>query len=155
MGASVHGQTVRPEATSGRTTTTPRRTASQMARFDATAVAAPTPDGTQTEAPDLDVEAVRAVLEHRKLLVKRFAINAGVARSQVSEALAGAAGRKIALAWVLAQEEDQPGFVRQVFDEIERRMGLTPAAQRIASFEALVELLRVVWFRERRKEPAT
>jgi hypothetical protein len=106
-------------------------------------------DVASIQESGLDIEIVRAVMERRQVLVKQFAINAGVARSQVSEALAGAAGRSLSFAWVLRQDAE---FVAEVMAETNRRLGLTSEGQRQQSFDALVELLRSVWFRERREE---
>lgn len=100
----------------------------------------------EPEISEVDVEIVRAVMARQHVQVQDFARNAGASRSQVSEALNSVPGRNISFRWVLKQDEL---FVRDVLNEIEKRLRLSPQAQREESFEALVAVLRAIWFRER------
>lgn len=119
----------------------PRRAVSQSMRLTAT-VPASVPDA-------IDVEILLTVMARHGITKELFAQNAGVSRTTVQEAFAKQRGRKIAFAAVLAQGA---AFVADVQDETNRRLGLSLDAQRQESFDAIVAVLRSVYFRERREE---
>ncbi|MEO8483104.1 MAG: hypothetical protein ABI634_12895 [Acidobacteriota bacterium] len=100
----------------------------------------------------IDLAILNAVMTRHGMSATLFAQNAGASRTVVQEALTGQRGRKVAFAWVLAQGAD---FVRDVQEATNRQLRLTPTAEREESFEAVVELLRRVWFRERQDEAAS
>ena len=143
MAGSLPRATVRQVATSGRGAvhgrSLPESAVSHRARMSATEC-----DASAEEAPAerLDVEIVRAVMDRLHVPVKVFAIRADASRSQVSEALAGTAGRHLAFGWLLAQGAE---FMGELQAEIDRRLGLTPRSKRAAKAELIAELVRTVF----------
>ena len=155
MAGSVAKAAGRAHASTSRTDSRPARTGSHplldgvragssILRADASHVSVEPPNWKALYA-----ECVRTVMQRRGLSVKAAAIAAQCSETAFGEAINDREGRNLAGHWVLAQGQE---FNDDVTEEFRRQMGWSIEAKRAVTFDALVELLRVIWFRERQSE---
>lgn len=104
-----------------------------------------TPVNSAVERESASRLAIRHVAAQLGWSDKVLAHNAGVAASAWSDAF-NKRQRNLEIDWIYAQGAQ---FVALYQAEVNRLLGLTHEAQRQESFEAVVAVLRAIWFRPR------